>query len=56
MLGTVFSCLTIFTNVYSCLFTYVYACLLVFTYVYTRDIAGENQPTGAKFPIEIIDL
>ena len=31
----VYSCLPMFTNVYSYMFTYIFPCLLGFTYVYT---------------------
>ena len=66
MFATVYSFL--FTYVYPTLhvFTYVYtslpmskpvySCLPMFTCVYICGIAGENRPTGAKFPMEIIDL
>ena len=47
-----FNCLPMFTGASLPMFT----CLPVFTYVYICGIAGENRPTGAKFPIEIIDL
>ena len=35
------------------LFTYLMKCLF---FIINCGIAGENRPTGAKFPMEIIDL
>ena len=70
MFTHIYSCLPMFTHVYLCLslftraslptLTDVYSCLPMFNPVYSCfsicGISGENRPTGAKFPMEIIDL
>ena len=49
-------CLPLFACACSPMFIHVYSSLAMFTLFHICGIAGENRPTGAKFPMEIIDL
>ena len=64
MLTTAYMCLPMFTHACIPMFTHGYSCLHMFAvfimHVYLClpicGIAGENRHTGAKFPMEIIDV